>query len=446
MAVTVKRPGKKVTRRKTTGRIPDQMGARIRRVRLDLGLSLADVAGKDFSRAFLNQVELGRSRPSMKTLQVIAERLRRPIEYFLQDPTNSLTALELTLAEAGTRLRQGDAERARALASELISHTFVSPDIRARGQLLLGEALIRLGDGEQAEKTLAAAIELGDSAGWPLLMVELYDRMGSALYLQRRPNDAGRSWDRALSAYEDAELEDPVLKARILGHRANIHYVAGQPQEAVRGYEAAIEAAGHVLDMQGLGGIYEGLALSLRKMGQYGRALDYAQRSLRLFQTLHDVRMSAQLRNNMAEILLEQGRPEDAKRLFLEGADELSRVGDKELLPHLLAGVAEADLELGAVEEAETGIAIALEAAEVSKDPLARLEALRIAGRISHRRGQPALARAHFEAALKVADEVGSPASKSRVSYDYARLLEADGDRSQAIRRYREAYESRLRA
>ncbi|TMD38401.1 MAG: helix-turn-helix transcriptional regulator [Chloroflexi bacterium] len=133
MAVTVKRPGKKVTRRKTTGRIPDQMGARIRRVRLDLGLSLADVAGKDFSRAFLNQVELGRSRPSMKTLQVIAERLRRPIEYFLQDPTNSLTALELTLAEAGTRLRQGDAERARALASELISHTFVSPDIRARG-------------------------------------------------------------------------------------------------------------------------------------------------------------------------------------------------------------------------------------------------------------------------------------------------------------------------
>ena len=165
-----------------------------------------------------------------------------------------------------------------------------------------------------------------------------------------------------------------------------------------------------------------------------------------MFQTLHDVRMSAQLRNNMAEILLEQGRPEDAKRLFLEGADELSRVGDKELLPHLLAGVAEADLELGAVEEAETGIAIALEAAEVSKDPLARLEALRIAGRISHRRGQPALARAHFEAALKVADEVGSPASKSRVSYDYARLLEADGDRSQAIRRYREAYESRLRA
>ena len=90
---------------------------------------------------------------------------------------------------------------------------------------------------------------------------------------------------------------------------------------------------------------------------------------------------------------VQQGRPEDAKRLFLEGADELSRVGDKELLPHLLAGVAEADLELGAVEEAETGIAIALEAAEVSKDPLARLEALRIAGRISHRRGQPALVR-----------------------------------------------------
>src|SRR5438046_7562053 len=56
-------------------RTPEQLGARIRKVRMELGLSLAGVAQKDFSRSFLNQVELGRARPSTRTLQIIAERL-----------------------------------------------------------------------------------------------------------------------------------------------------------------------------------------------------------------------------------------------------------------------------------------------------------------------------------------------------------------------------------
>lgn len=195
MAMPAKRPSKKGRLPAGSGRIPDRMGARIRKARLELGLSLSDVSGEDFSRAFLNQVELGRSRPSTRTLQIIAHRLRRPVEYFLQDPNNSLTAFELTLAEAGTRLRQGDAERAQELVTDLVGRDLLPPDLRVRGQLLLGEALTRLGFGEKAESVLAQAIDAADTVGWPLLTIELYDRMGSALYLQRRPNEAGRWWD-----------------------------------------------------------------------------------------------------------------------------------------------------------------------------------------------------------------------------------------------------------
>src|SRR5881392_3715258 len=115
---------------------------RIRKVRMELGLSLAGVAQKDFSRSFLNQVELGRALPSTRTLQIIAERLHRPVEYFLQDPQNSAAALELRLAEAGTRIRQGDGERARHLMTQLLALSQISPEIRARAQLVLAEALL----------------------------------------------------------------------------------------------------------------------------------------------------------------------------------------------------------------------------------------------------------------------------------------------------------------
>src|SRR5207248_10290307 len=53
-------------------------------------MSLGKVAGGDFSRAFLNQVELGKSQPSTRVLRVIANRLGAPVEYLLEGSTPGL--------------------------------------------------------------------------------------------------------------------------------------------------------------------------------------------------------------------------------------------------------------------------------------------------------------------------------------------------------------------
>ena len=125
-------------------RTPDLLSVRIRHARLKLGLSLAQVAGTDFSRAFLNQVELGRARPSTRNLQIIAERLQRPIEYFLEDPKNSSSAREFELIEAANRLKQGDAVDARRIMTSFLARPNLPPQMRVRARLLLGEALLRL--------------------------------------------------------------------------------------------------------------------------------------------------------------------------------------------------------------------------------------------------------------------------------------------------------------
>jgi tetratricopeptide (TPR) repeat protein len=310
----------------------------------------------------------------------------------------------------------------------------------------LAEARIRKNEVEPAMVLLNLAIKASLAGRWPMLTVEAYDRMGSAYYLLRRPHEAGRWFDQALNAYDEWRLTDPVLKARIYGHRANIHYVAGNPSEAIAGYQVAVATAEHVLDMQALGGIYEGLAMSFQKAGDLERALQYAQRSLRLFDTLQDVRMGAQLRNNMAEILMEQGRPAEAEALFLTGADELARVGDNHIRPHLLAGAAESALSQGRLDDSTERMREALVAAERSADPLCTIAAHRVAGRITHATGQRLVSRDHFEKALQHARRIDSPTTLSRVAYDYARSLEEQGDGATALIRYREAYEAHLTA
>jgi tetratricopeptide (TPR) repeat protein len=422
------------------------MGRRIRRARQELGLSLSAVAGKDFSRSFLNQVELGTARPSVRNLQIIAERLNRPIEYFLQDHELSLTAIELALTEAETRLRRGDGPGARELVGTLAQRSGLATEIKVRIDLILAEAWIRQGSADEAIVILQRAINTCEKRKWNSFLVELYDRMGTTQYMLRRAVEAARWFEKAFATYETCKVRDPLLKARVLGHRANIHYIAGHPQEAITAYQAAIATAEDVMDMQGLAGIYEGLAMSFQKAGQPDRSLQYAQRSLRLYETLNDIRMSAQLRNNMACILLEQGRPKEAETLFLEGASQLRGAGDRELLPHLLAGSAEAALDQGDLGRARKRLATAAKAIRQSNDAIAELTVERISGRLDHAEGNSLDARTHFEKALEIAARAESAADRIRVAYDYARILEANGDHEQAARRYREAFESRRAA
>src|SRR5207237_2686472 len=102
----------------------------------------------------------------------------------------SSTLLELRLAEATTRIRRGDGERAKALMTELLARPQIAPEIRARAQLVLAEALLRLRAIPEAIDVLRVAIRASEASGWRALKVELFDRMGTAHYQLRHP----RGW------------------------------------------------------------------------------------------------------------------------------------------------------------------------------------------------------------------------------------------------------------
>src|SRR5438445_8041588 len=55
----------------------------VRQARTESGLSLAQVANGELTRAAIHLIETGRSRPSMPTLQLIASRTGKPLSYFL---------------------------------------------------------------------------------------------------------------------------------------------------------------------------------------------------------------------------------------------------------------------------------------------------------------------------------------------------------------------------
>ena len=64
-----------------------ELGRRLKEARLGLGLSQRQLCGDIITRNMLSQIENGTARPSMDTLRYLAERLGKPVSFFLEEET-----------------------------------------------------------------------------------------------------------------------------------------------------------------------------------------------------------------------------------------------------------------------------------------------------------------------------------------------------------------------
>lgn len=131
----------------------ETLGARIRRLRNERGMSLAQVAGGDFSRAFLHQVETGKAQPSTRVLRMIANRLGSGVEFLISGGP-PVGHVELLVERARIELLFRRPEAALDLVQPLLETTDWPVGVDAR--LTAAEALRALGRKAEADKLLEA--------------------------------------------------------------------------------------------------------------------------------------------------------------------------------------------------------------------------------------------------------------------------------------------------
>jgi transcriptional regulator with XRE-family HTH domain len=130
----------------------ETLGQRIKRIRHQRGMSLAKVVRDDFSRAFLNQVELGKARPSIRVLRVIAERLGTEVEYLLEGQEAGIER-ELALERGRVLIARGEPRRGLLNLKPALS-SFDWP-LGSDARVAQAQALIALDRKQEAAEILA---------------------------------------------------------------------------------------------------------------------------------------------------------------------------------------------------------------------------------------------------------------------------------------------------
>src|SRR3954462_7566268 len=100
----------------------ETVGARLKRLRLQLGLSQRDLSSPGITYAYISRIEAGARTPSVKALRMLAQKLGVTPEYLETGSELGGSELrELRLAEQELRLRlegEADLDAVRAVLAE----------------------------------------------------------------------------------------------------------------------------------------------------------------------------------------------------------------------------------------------------------------------------------------------------------------------------------------
>ena len=119
-------------------------------------MSLAQVGKGQVTAPAIYLIETGRTRPSLPTLEHIARRTGKPVEFFLADPGGTIDQTQVALADLEAMVAEGKYSEAIALGSSLLD-LGTSAYRLGRIRYFVGMAHLQLAQPDQAEGMLAEA-------------------------------------------------------------------------------------------------------------------------------------------------------------------------------------------------------------------------------------------------------------------------------------------------
>jgi tetratricopeptide (TPR) repeat protein len=298
------------------------VGARVRALRVDAGLTQAELGGERFTKEYVSQVELGKTRPSEAALAWFADRLgveRLAIEGAAGPAAVAETAAVVTRAEASIEARRHAEAVSELVRVRAAVEAAADPHLALRHGMALGWAIHQQGRLEEAAGMLGAAVSA--AAGIEDADADHADalyRLGVVRFKMGSHATSLALLDEALRLAGTADRPSDALRVRILNTRAKIRRRQKDFTAAAEDVQQALELARALDDDRVLAETYLDASLVAERRNEYTRAREYAERSKALFERVSDHEYVGKLLNNLGQLHAITGRPADAVPLLRE--------------------------------------------------------------------------------------------------------------------------------
>jgi tetratricopeptide (TPR) repeat protein len=291
---------------------PESIGERLRRLRLDRGLSQRELASPGVSYAYISRIEAGARRPSVKALRQLGRKLNVSPEYLeTGSDLREVDQRELRLADAELELRLAEAGRKTETAlEEILKEAVAAGDSGGalRARVALGLAAASAGRNAEAVERLEQTVEELSPARRP----DVYEALGRSYAALGNPGTAVELFANCLERVRREAPEDTASHVRFATYLSYALSDVGELQQAYAVLDEALAQAGDFVDAYTRVRLYWSLARLNTLQGELGVALDYMRRAIALLEVTEDTLQLARAHLLCGTIVLSQGRTEEA--------------------------------------------------------------------------------------------------------------------------------------
>jgi tetratricopeptide (TPR) repeat protein/DNA-binding XRE family transcriptional regulator len=428
-------------RLKTSPRSRDRTGIElrphaVREARAASGLSLAEVAGAELTKAAIHRIENGQSRPSIRSLTLIAERTGKPLSFFLAGNESGTPAPELELERLSVA---GEFDKVLARGTELIESGAAPDHELALIHYWIGEAHVRLTQPEAALGHLETAITVLDDNGDPWMAAHAVHMKSSALYLMDDPESKFVA-EAALRRCLQLDPPEPMLEARVLNHLAAIAVNREEWQVAIRLYDRALAVAEPLRNLRQLSLMYEGLGMAYHHLGRAQQATGYFNRALGLYTLQSDMSSMARAETNLSQLLMDEGNLASAEEHLEKSLRYCDEAGvDRRNRTYALVFLAKLRLRQGRHAEADRLATSTIELGVERGEKLSVATALQVRGHLRARAGRLEESDAAFQRSIEIYESLNLLYRLRSCRIEYAEELDAHSRSIEARDQWRHA-------
>jgi transcriptional regulator with XRE-family HTH domain len=303
----------------TTPAAGETIGQRLRRLRLERGLSQRELAAPGVSYAYISRIEAGTRQPSVKALRKLAGKLGVSADYLeTGSELDPAEARELRLADLELAIRLGEADGAEKSVLELLAEATAAADGSCAFRARVAAATVR-----EARDDLPGAIRFLEEAlaGEPFAPSERVDVYG---HLARVYAAVGRTREAAdlLEACLEGSAGNPSVEAR---YAALLSYALTDLGEIARAEEVvrtALERTRDTEDPYMRVRLYWSLARLADAEGRGSFALRNIRKAIALLESTEDALNLARAHVLAGRILIEREDTSQAEA-HLDSAERL---------------------------------------------------------------------------------------------------------------------------
>jgi transcriptional regulator with XRE-family HTH domain len=304
----------------------ETIGERLKRLRLERGLSQRELAAPGVSYAYISRIEAGTRQPSVKALRRLASKLGVSADYLeTGSDLDPAAARELRLTDLELAVRLGEHEGVEPRIESALAEAIGAGDhpTALRARVALAHLALETGDYNRAASQLESA--LADEVFAPVERFDIYANLGRAYASSGRPDRAAELFQSCIDGVVEAG-GDPSLEAR---YATLLSYALTDMGDVARAEEVVREALARTSDTADpymRVRLYWSIARLAHSEGRESVALENVRKAIALLQATDDTFHLARAHILAAGIMLGREQADEAEA-HLHQAERLLGAG-----------------------------------------------------------------------------------------------------------------------